>query len=1043
MPLAERSLALREKVRGPRHPDLAESLNNLAMLYQAQGAYAKAEPLYLRALDLREETLGAMHPDVAESLNNLAMLYHAQGAYAKAEPLHIRALAIREKALGAMHPAVANSLNNLGLLYQEQGAYAKAEPLHLRALDIHERVLGAMHPHVAQSLNNLAVLYQAQGAYAKSEPLHLRALDLREKVLGAMHPHVAVSLNNLAMLYEAEGAYAKAEPLSVRALDISEKVLGAMHPDVAQSLNNLAMLYQAQGAYAKAEPLHIRALDLREKVLGSMHPAVANSLNDLAVLYLAQGAYAKAEPLLVRVLDIREKALGAMHPDVAQSLNNLAMLYQAQGAFAKSEPLHIRALGIREKALGAMHRDVANSLNNLAVLYQAQRAFAKAAPLFIRSLDIRERALGAMHPALARGLNNLAMLYRAQGAYAKAEPLLVRAFDIREKALGAMHPDVTNSLNNLAFLYQAQGAHQKAEPLVARAAEIREAQLRLELARLSEPRKRALMMLLRGETETVVSLHANAMSSSPRALKLALTTILRRKGRGLDSLADNQLNLRAYLTPALRDKLDQLAAASTELSTRLRAPFDPRTAVNRASSIATLRSHIDELEAALNAASADFRVQSEPITIAKIQAALPRGAALVEFVRYHRVDPRQAQPRQEERYIAYVLPRQGPPQWVPLGEAAPIDAGVDAVLAAMRKGTRANAAKAALQHLDTLVFAPLRGRLTNVSHVILSPDGKLNLVPFEALVDPQGHYELEQRLISYVTSGRDLLRLAARRAPRSSATIVAAPDYGPPRSPALDGLGIFRPLAGAAAEVAELPAYFVQARTLTGSQATKAALAATVGPAVLHIATHGFFARDAAATATSSKKPTDSTSAASTSATSATSPNPQRGIYVEDDPFSALPPPSSEDPTDALDRAGLALAGANVRPDGIVSARELASYDWWGTQLVVLSACETGVGAVPSGEGVYGMRRALVLAGAESQVVSLWNVSDSSTRELMRAFYGELARGTGRAEALRRAKLRLLRQPLFAHPYYWAAFIPAGDWTPLDPHLLKPQEHSR
>ena len=153
------------------------------------------------------------------------------------------------------------------------------------------------------------------------------------------------------------------------------------------------------------------------------------------------------------------------------------------------------------------------------------------------------------------------------------------------------------------------------------------------------------------------------------------------------------------------------------------------------------------------------------------------------------------------------------------------------------------------------------------------------------------------------------------------------------------------------------------------------------------------------------------------------------------------PPPGSpnDDPTEALDQAGLALAGANVRPDGIVSARELAGWDWWGTQLVVLSACETGVGTVKSGEGVYGLRRALMLAGAQSQVVSLWNVNDSSAPELMREFYGELARGTGRAEALRRAKLRLLRQPRFAHPYYWAAFIPAGDWAPLPADAIRRQ----
>ena len=154
---------------------------------------------------------------------------------------------------------------------------------------------------------------------------------------------------------------------------------------------------------------------------------------------------------------------------------------------------------------------------------------------------------------------------------------------------------------------------------------------------------------------------------------------------------------------------------------------------------------------------------------------------------------------------------------------------------------------------------------------------------------------------------------------------------------------------------------------------------------------------------------------------------------------SSLPSPaSSSDPVEGLDRSGLAMAGANQGAGGIVTAREIAGFDWWGTQLVVLSACETGVGAVAS-DGVYGLRRALVLAGAESQVVSLWNVSDTSTRALMRDYYGELSRGSGRADALRRVKLRLLHQPRYAHPYYWAAFIPAGDWRPLDKNTLPRQ----
>ena len=1000
-------------IAGPSSPtqqaDLDEATRldkEVDSLYEG-GKLKEAVPLAERSLELREKALRPTHPLVAESLNNLGLLYQAQGAYARAEPLLVRTLAILENALGAMHPDVANSLNNLAMLYQVQGAYARAEPLLVRALQLRENALGAMHPLVAESLYNVAALYRNQGAYAQAEPSLVRALAIYEKALGPMHPDVADSLNNLGLLYQDQGAYARAEPLLVRALAIREKALGAMHPDVATSLNNLASLYQDQGAYARAEPLYVRALAIWEKALGAMHPDVATSLSNLAGLYQNQGAYARAEPLYVRALAIHEKALGAMHPDVATSLNNLAALYQAQGAYARAEPLFVRALAISEKALGAMHPDVASSLNNLGLLYQAQGAYARAEPRYVRALTIQEKALGAVHPDVARSLNNLATLYQAQGAYARAEPLHVRALAIREKVLRAMHPDVARSLNNLARLYRAQGAYAQAEPLYARTAEVREANLRVELARLSESRKRDLMKLLYRETQELVSFHAHAMPTSARALDLALTIVLRRKGRILDSLTDNQAALRAHLTPQLHAKLGELADAKSELSARLRAPYDPRIAPGQATALAALRSRIDGLEAELNTASVEYRVQAEPVTVAKVQTALPPGATLVEFVRYNRFDPRQPKRWQEARYLAYLLPWQGPPRWIPLGDAATVDAQIDAVLATMHKGASANATRDALRRLDAVVWAPIRNQLAGVSHVILSPDGKLNLVPFEALIDPQGRYALEQWLISYVTSGRDLLRLTARPAPRAPATIVADPDYGP--GP------LFARLPGMQGEAVEVAAHLPNARLLTGAQATKAALASVVGPAVLHVATHGFYARGAT--------------------TPAPSAGPTRGMHLEGD--APPPPPPGEDPTDALDRAGLALAGANSRPDGIASARELAGYDWWGTALVVLSACETGVGAVASGEGVYSLRRALVLAGAQAQMVSLWNVSDSSARALMRALYGMLARGIGRAQALRQAKLALLRQPQFAHPYYWAAFIAAGDWTPLDPNTLR------
>ncbi|MGH9936961.1 MAG: tetratricopeptide repeat protein, partial [Blastocatellia bacterium] len=175
------------------------------------GKYDEAIPLAERAFALREKALGPNHPDIANSLYNLALLYYAKGNYAKAETFHLRALGIREKALSPSHTDIANSLNNLAGLYYTKGDYAKAESLYQRALETLERAFGPNRPEVATSLNNLAWLYYSKGDYAKAETFHLRALEIRGKALGPNHSHVAISLNNLAELYHTKGDYAKAE----------------------------------------------------------------------------------------------------------------------------------------------------------------------------------------------------------------------------------------------------------------------------------------------------------------------------------------------------------------------------------------------------------------------------------------------------------------------------------------------------------------------------------------------------------------------------------------------------------------------------------------------------------------------------------------------------------------------------------------------------------------------------------------------------------------------------------------------------------------
>jgi tetratricopeptide (TPR) repeat protein len=196
---------------------IARLLNQLALLYDSQGRYTQAKPLYERALAIREKILGPDHPDVAEGLNNLAALYYLQGQYAQAEPLYQRSLAIWEEALGVNHVNVALSLNNLAELYRNRHKYAQAKPLHERALGIWEKAFSANHPNVASSLNNLADLYRIQGQYAQAEPFYQRSLAIWEEALGPNHPNVATSLENMAALYRESGKEEEAAALDERA----------------------------------------------------------------------------------------------------------------------------------------------------------------------------------------------------------------------------------------------------------------------------------------------------------------------------------------------------------------------------------------------------------------------------------------------------------------------------------------------------------------------------------------------------------------------------------------------------------------------------------------------------------------------------------------------------------------------------------------------------------------------------------------------------------------------------------------------------------
>jgi serine/threonine protein kinase/tetratricopeptide (TPR) repeat protein len=348
-------------------PEAARLLDQAGLYLLEHAQYTQAKILFQKALAIREEMVGPEHPDVAESLSNLAGPSLYQGMYAQAEPLFERSLAIRMRIQGPTHPDVAVALNNLALLYNQQGKYAQAEPLFHQALAIWEEVQGLAHPDVARTLNNLALLYQAQEKFARAEQFYRQAISIWERIRGPAHPDVATGLNNLAMLLHRLGKYSQAESLFQRVLEIREKTLGPEHPATAHGLHYLAKLHQSQWKYAEAELLFKHALRIRKRTLGIDHPDVAHCMHDLARLYTSIGRYEQAEPLYQQALDICDRAIGPYHPQVAEILKHYAILLSATGRKSEAVKFAIRAKAIRlqcisesvgtgEDALGRLRR---------------------------------------------------------------------------------------------------------------------------------------------------------------------------------------------------------------------------------------------------------------------------------------------------------------------------------------------------------------------------------------------------------------------------------------------------------------------------------------------------------------------------------------------------------------------------------------------------------------------------------------------------------------------------------------------------------------
>ncbi|MDB4931806.1 MAG: hypothetical protein JWM10_4290 [Myxococcaceae bacterium] len=771
-------------------------------------------------------------------------------------------------------------------------------------------------------------------------------------------------------------------PLAEESLRRREAVLASYDPNVATSLRNLAEVLLEMGQYGRTMPLLERALRLQEVALGRNDLAVATTLGSMAGVFEAMHQYERAVPVLERALHIREMALGPNGPAVADSLNSLAGVFSAMGQQGRAVSLLERALRIREAALPPNQTDVAQCLNNLAAVLCAMGQNARALPLLERALHNHEAEFGLTHPTVALSLNNLAAVFQAMGQHERAVPLLERALPIFEATFGTNHPVVAESLNGLARILLTLNQYERAAPLFERALGVRAASLQSLAQYQPESGISQFLHSLSFEADILVSLAAERPTDE-RFGALALQGTWLFKARAPDEASAVLTTLRQSSAPEDRALLDEWTSTQQRLAhLSSTAPMDERT---------RLRTSLDAVEERLTRRSNALRERHQLADVASLLPALARrlapDAALVELVAFrplHAHVRTDAEHWDAPHYAALILRPDGSHACVDLGEAVPIDDLAqdlrDSLTDVVREPRDTQRAGEALYQR---LFASIRPLLRPATRRLLfAPDGPLNLTPLHLMHDGEA-WLADRYTVSYLTSGRDLLRERSPTDQPTAPTLVAATRYADHRWN----------LPGVRSQVQILRRLVPGLQVLDDTAATEARLRALSAPRVLHIAAHGQFLR-----------------------------------------------PRSGEANDPMQRGRLVLADADPSLtrradglDGLATAAELMNMNLRGTRLVVLSACDTGRGDAAVGEGVFGLRRALQFAGTEALITTLWTIDERSGTEFTVGLYEGLRSGMRSADAVARA-MRLVRER-HPDPFDWAPFILVGrddviDWVP-------------
>ena len=960
-----------------------------------------------------------------------------------------------EKHLGSDHPATARAADQIARLHVHAGRTADALAFHQRARDIRRKSLG-QDPLTAASEYETAFQMGELGRHLDALKGFQAALRILETGFGASDINTAIARQGLANCHANLGELAEAERLARRSVADIAGLSGHDAVETTRARDGLALILRKRGRIASAQTLYEQTLATRLAATSGPEPRpgfgpadVARSLLSLADCHSAQGRDADARGQLQQALAMFRKNLGEKHRDTATCLNNLGSWYFSQGRHAEADQFLQQAFEIRAGVLGKDHPDTAQIHFQLANNFQAQGEFDDALKLLDRALVNFRKQLSEEHADTARVLFAIAETSAAQGDHDRAGPLYRQALAIRTRVVGPDHADTVESSSGLAFHLYDQGDHEAARDQWARAAEAFE-QVRLRVAltglgrAVASGRQSPLQLLAAAQARTGDV--RGAWDSYEKSL-----------ARGLldDLAARQQQRLDATESARRRKLLADFQRIEAEITVERRRGRDAD--LNR---ITTLRRRQLEVQATLGQLDEEFagkhgHARGEVMTWQQVQLALPADTALVGWLdvagREHAKDPNG------EHWVV-LLRRTGPPRWIRLpgneGEWFPEDEGMGADLASELTTIASQGIRPASAEPPELVaelavqrFEPLkphlaaRDGLPDVAHLVVLPSTALKGLPVELIATPE-------LTISYAPSGTLLARLGLERQGSDSKTTPKKPAVGlfalgdpvfdeptgktkPDGSTTAATRRAFKPLPATRWEVGTIARVFERSgngkpQVLLGSEANEQNLARLADDGrlgrfrFLHLATHGV---------PDNQRPMKSRLILSRD-------------RVTSRPFRDGTPPVLGELT-----AGEILSRWNLDAD-----------------LVVLSACQSGLGRFSGGEGYLGFAQALLLAGGRSLLLSLWEVDDQATALLMTRFYEnllgarkELAKPLSKARALAEAKRWLRRltdeeietmvtawkagkrlptlEPVeetgldspYGHPVYWAAFILVGD----------------